>query len=131
MTTKNYLSEKTSVLGEARGAEQSSDQGLQNDIDFLSDFSRYQDVSRIDFAGRLALNKNGEGIYNFGKHKGKTIKEVSESEPGYYGWMMDADFPLYTKKCLKKEMEKIKLERRKQKGQNYEAKISALKNKFK
>lgn len=106
-------------------------QDLQNDVHFLSEFSRYQNVSRIDFAGRLALDKNGNGIYNFGKHKGKTIKEVSELEPGYYGWMMDADFPLYTKQCLKKEMEKIKKERRKQKNQSYDAKINALKNKFK
>ena len=104
---------------------------LQNDIHFLSDFSRYQNVSRIDFAGRLALDKNGKGIYNFGKHKGKTIKEVSELEPGYYGWMMDADFPLYTKQCLKKEMEKIKAQRREQKSHNYDAKINALKKKFK
>ena len=106
-------------------------QELQNDVNFLSEFSRYQNVSRIDFAGRLALDKNGNGIYNFGKHKGKTIKEVSELEPGYYGWMMDADFPLYTKQCLKKEMEQIKKERRKQENQSFDAKINALKNKFK
>ena len=104
---------------------------LQNNVSFLSEFSRYQAVSRIDFAGRLALDEEGNAIYNFGKHKGKTIKAVSELEPGYYGWMMDADFPLYTKQCLRNEMEKIKRERRQKESRNYEAKIDALKNKFK
>ena len=56
------------------------------------------------------------------------------SEPGYYGWMLDADFPLYTKQCLKKEMEKIKAERDNHKNiesQNLQDKLEALKNKFK
>jgi hypothetical protein len=56
------------------------------------------------------------------------------SEPGYYGWMLDADFPLYTKQCLKKEMEKIKAERDNLKNiesQNLQDKLEALKNKFK
>ena len=42
--------------------------------------------------------------------KGKTIKEVARIEPGYYGWMLDANFPLYTKQVLRKEMEVIKSE---------------------
>lgn len=110
---------------------------IQSDVDFLADFSRYGDITRLDFAGRLAYNKNGEAIYNFGKHKGKTIKAVAESEPGYYGWMIDADFPLYTKQCLKKEMAKIKKEREAAKevdkakeAQRMQSKLDALKNKF-
>ncbi len=110
---------------------------VESDMNFLDEFSRYGDVQRVDFAGRLAYNKKGEVVYNFGKHKGKTIKDVAKSEPGYYGWMIDADFPLYTKQCLKKEMEKIKAEREAQKEQRkvneaeqYQAKLDALKNKF-
>ena len=66
------------------------------------------------------------------------IKEVSKTEPGYYGWMLDADFPLYTKQCLRNEMEKIKAERaeqreeRKQKEEEkFQDKLEQLKNKFK
>jgi DNA polymerase-3 subunit epsilon len=83
---------------------------LEKNIDFLSDFSKAGNYNLLDFAGRLAINENGEAVYNFGKNKGKTIKEISISEPGYYGWMLNADFPLYTKQCLKVEMEKIKKE---------------------
>lgn len=111
---------------------------IQSNMEFLANFSRYGDVTRLDFAGRLAYNKNGEAVYNFGKHKGKTIKAVANSEPGYYGWMMDADFPLYTKQCLKKEMDNIKAEReanRERKKANeekqFQSKLDALKNKFK
>jgi DNA polymerase-3 subunit epsilon len=57
------------------------------------------------------------------------------SEPGYYGWMLDADFPLYTKKCLRVEMDKIKTEREEAKKEDdhtdLNAKLEALKNKFK
>lgn len=111
---------------------------LESGMDFLANFSRYGDVTRLDFAGRLAYNKKGEAIYNFGKHRGKTIKAIADSEPGYYGWMIDADFPRYTKQCLKNEMAKIKAEREAAKevnkvkeAQQMESKLDALKNKFK
>ena len=105
---------------------------LKSDVDFLSDFSVFGDVVRLDFAGRLAYNKNKEVIYNFGKHSGKTVEEVMKIEPGYYGWMIDADFPLYTKACLKKEMERLKSAKEdNSKNQSMEDKLNALKNKFK
>lgn len=111
---------------------------LENNMDFLANFSRYGDMDRLDFAGRLAYNKEGEAIYNFGKHKGKTIKAVADQEPGYYGWMIDADFPLYTKQCLKKEMAKIKTEReaakieeKEKSAEQFQSKLDELKNKFK
>lgn len=104
---------------------------LESDVEFLDKFSRYAGTSRADFAGRLAYNKNHEMIYNFGKHKDKTIREVMEIEPGYYGWMLNADFPLYTKKCLKQEMEKIKAENNRQNDDDLNEKLNALKNKFK
>ncbi|MFT4545944.1 MAG: DNA polymerase-3 subunit epsilon, partial [Bacteroidia bacterium] len=45
-------------------------------------------------------NEKGEAVFNFGKNKGKTIVEVLKKQPGYYSWMMDAQFPSYTKKVL-------------------------------
>lgn len=104
---------------------------LQPNIDFLADFSRNSVHKNIDFAGRLAINENNEAIYNFGKHKGKTIKEISISEPGYYGWMLEADFPRYTKKILLQEMEKIKAEKKEESQQDFNSKLSQLQNKFK
>jgi DNA polymerase-3 subunit epsilon len=105
---------------------------LEDNVDFLANFSKAGNNNLLDFAGRLAINDKGEAIYNFGKHKNKTIREVAKTEPGYYGWMLDADFPLYTKQCLRKEMEKIKLEKDiKSTTESLEDKLAALKNKFK
>jgi DNA polymerase-3 subunit epsilon len=56
----------------------------------------------VDLAGRMLLNEQGEPIFNFGKHKGKTVKSVLASEPAYYQWIMDNDFPLDTKRKLTK-----------------------------
>jgi DNA polymerase-3 subunit epsilon len=66
--------------------------------------------------------------YNFGKHKGKTIERVLKEEPGYYGWMLEADFPLHTKQLLRQEVERLKDT---QLGTNLEDKLELLKNKFK
>ena len=105
---------------------------LQKDVASLADFSRSQANAMVDFAGRLARNDKGNIVYNFGKHKNKTVEEVSILEPGYYGWMLEADFPLHTKDCLRKEMGKIK-ERKKVEvieDLSLEEKLNALKNKF-
>ena len=71
---------------------------LKNDVDFLHEFSGQANL--IDFAGRLMLNEKKEAIFNFGKHKGKTVEFVFAKEPGYYQWMMDSDFSLNTKREL-------------------------------
>jgi len=71
---------------------------LENDMAFLSDFSS---TSRnVDFAGRIVFNDKDEEVFNFGKHKGKKVEDVLKNEPSYYSWMMNGDFPLYTKKVL-------------------------------
>ena len=36
----------------------------------------------------------------FGKYKGRSVAEVFRLEPSYYAWMMNGDFPLYTKKVI-------------------------------
>ncbi len=71
---------------------------LTNDIEELSKISYHR--KSADLAGRIVYNSKGEEIFNFGKHKGKTVEEVLEKEPSYFAWMLNADFPLYTKKIL-------------------------------
>lgn len=71
---------------------------LNGDPKFLSEFS--QMTKNVDLLGRIVYNKDGVEVFNFGKHKGKPVLEILEKEPGYYSWMMNGDFPLYTKKVL-------------------------------
>lgn len=121
----------TKVTWEVLKAQLNKYENLDKEIEKLADFSRAGNLDIHDFAGRLAINDKKEVVYNFGKHKGKTIEQVDQEEPGYYGWMMQADFPLYTKKCLKKEMDRIKANRNKKvESSSIEDKLSALKKKF-
>jgi DNA polymerase-3 subunit epsilon len=71
---------------------------LENDVEKLADFSSFN--SNVDFAGRIILDENGVEVFNFGKHKGKSVEFVFNEEPAYYSWMMNGEFPLYTKKVL-------------------------------
>jgi DNA polymerase-3 subunit epsilon len=71
---------------------------LENDIDWLSKFTAQ--TNNVDFAGRIVYNEKGEEIFNFGKYKGKLVTEVFMKDIGYYGWMMNSDFSLHTKKML-------------------------------
>lgn len=71
---------------------------LKNDVDALAKFSYHN--KNADFAGRIIFNKAGEEVFNFGKYKGRTVKEVLKRDKGYFSWMLNADFPLYTKKIL-------------------------------
>ena len=73
---------------------------LQNDIQFLADYSKMS--NNIDFAGRFVYDENGTELVNFGKYKGRTVKEVLQKDPGYYGWIMQSDFTMNTKQVLTK-----------------------------
>jgi len=71
---------------------------LKNDVAFLSEFSSFN--RNVDLAGRIVYNDKDEEVFNFGKYRGVKVTDVLEKDPGYYGWMMNGDFPLYTKKVL-------------------------------
>ena len=71
---------------------------LQNDVDYLSVFSTQN--RSVDLAGRIIYNDKDIEVFNFGKYKGEPVEEVLKKDPGYFGWILKGDFPLYTKKVL-------------------------------
>ena len=71
---------------------------LQNDVDYLAAFSTQN--KNVDLAGRFVYNEKNEVVFNFGKYKGKPVEEVLQHDTGYYGWIMNGDFPLNTKQVL-------------------------------
>ena len=71
---------------------------VKNDMSVLSTLTAR--TRNVDLAGRIVYNEKNIEVFNFGKHKDKSVKEVFEKEPSYYNWMMQGDFPLYTKKVL-------------------------------
>lgn len=81
---------------------------FSNDIIMLSQFS--SDNRSVDFSGQILLNDQDEEVFNFGKHKGKLVRDIFKEEPAYYDWMMKSDFPLYTKKLITRILNEVKFE---------------------
>ncbi|WP_314714259.1 exonuclease domain-containing protein [Segatella salivae] len=94
--------------------QEEDDRILPNDMDFLAEFSKQND--NVDFAGRMIwapitdkegkplTDKDGkpqlQEVFNFGKYKDYPVAEVLKKDPGYYSWMLGADFPNNTKQVL-------------------------------
>ena len=70
---------------------------LQAEVAPLAEFTKEDDY--VDFARRMVI-QNGVELFNFGKYKGRPVRDVLKIEPQYYDWMMKADFPLNTKQKL-------------------------------
>ena len=83
---------------------------LKNDMTFLANFSTMQ--RHVDYAGRLIFGDNDEPVISFGKHKGKTAREVYFSEPSYFAWIDNGDFTLDTKRQFANLKAQFEAERR-------------------
>lgn len=84
--------ELTDLRGEKLGT-------ISNDMDNIHSITNSK---MVDLAGRMIFDKNGDEVFNFGKHKGKLVADVLKSEPSFYDWLMKGDFPLDTKRKLTK-----------------------------
>ncbi len=72
---------------------------IKNDVATLHHLTN---TNMIDFAGRIVYNEQNVPVFNFGKHKGKSVAEILKLEPSYYNWMIQGNFPLDTKRKLTK-----------------------------
>ena len=98
----------------APGVQEEPDRVLENDMDYLAEFSKQND--NVDFAGRIVwkpvigadgkpvLDADGKEqkveVFNFGKYKGHPVADVLRTDIGYYSWMMGGDFTFNTKQVL-------------------------------
>lgn len=71
---------------------------LPNTVEDLAAYTTFHRYA--DFAGRIGYDKDGEEIFNFGRYKGQRVEDVFRKDTGYYGWMMQGDFPQYTKNVV-------------------------------
>lgn len=81
-------------------------QDLPDEVDALSEFASQN--RNVDLAGRLIYDDQHREVINFGKYKGKLAAEVLRNDRGYYGWIMNGDFPQNTKNAFTRIMLKIK-----------------------
>ena len=96
---------------------------LKNNVDFLANFAGRPKT--VDYAGRLLFGKDGEAIISFGKHKGKTAREVYRNEPSYFAWIQNGEFTLDTKRqfeILRQQFEAEKKEAARQSRKPLEGK---------
>ncbi|MCO6496738.1 MAG: 3'-5' exonuclease [Chitinophagaceae bacterium] len=71
---------------------------LGNNVDSILDFIGEEKI--VDFARRIVYDEKGNEVFNFGKHKGRKVKDVLNTERQYYDWMMKGEFPLHTKQKM-------------------------------
>jgi len=90
--------------------KESSPEGLQNNVDWLAQYSTGA-RKVLDFAGRIILSSDDVPIVSFGKHKGKTVREVWESDPSYFRWIEDGEFTLDTKRQFARLAEEYQAEK--------------------
>ena len=96
---------------------------LKNNVDFLANFAGRPKT--VDYAGRLLFGKDGAAIISFGKHKGKTAREVYRTEPSYFAWIQNGEFTLDTKRqfeILRQQFEAEKKEAARQSRKPLEGK---------
>lgn len=73
---------------------------LPDTAEGLADYTSFNKYA--DFAGRIVYDNDGAEVFNFGKYKGQRLSDVLQKDYGYYGWLMQGDFPQYTKKIFTK-----------------------------
>ena len=98
LTEAHSASADTMATYEVLKAQLDKYQDLENDVNFLSQYSSF--TKNVDFAGRFVYDDKDHIVINFGKYKGRLLKEVLATDPSYYSWMMNGDFTLDTKKVL-------------------------------
>lgn len=108
-TMENAHSAEADILATIEVLEAQIDkyEELTNEVEQLQEFVADGEAC-VDFARSMVM-KDGHIIFNFGKHKNKKVEDVFTKEPGYYDWMMGADFSLHTKQKISEILNNMKL----------------------
>lgn len=109
-TLENAHSAEADTLATIEVLESQLDRydNLVNDVRELHSFTGGEQC--VDYARRLVM-KDGHPVFNFGKHKGRKVEDIFNTEPQYYDWMMQADFPLHTKQKISEILNRMKLQK--------------------
>lgn len=78
---------------------------MKNEMDFLHEMCKDGDF--VDLGRRMYFD-NGIEVFNFGKHKGKTVIEVNKLEPGYFDWILKSEFTIDFKEKIRNIKERVK-----------------------
>ena len=81
---------------------------IENDVNFLAEFSQ-RGGKFADMAGFIRYNEDGKEVLSFGKYRGVTLEQIWDDNPGYFSWINQAYFPLYTKNVMRNFATQMKL----------------------
>jgi DNA polymerase-3 subunit epsilon len=109
LTNAHSAKADTTATYEVLLAQLDKYQELENDVNFLAEYSERGGKS-ADMAGFIRFNKKGEEVLSFGKYRDITLEQIWKDNPGYFSWINQADFPLYTKNVMSNFAAKMKLQ---------------------
>jgi DNA polymerase-3 subunit epsilon len=72
---------------------------IKDDVGSIANFTGIPE--RVDFAGKLRYNEQGEPVFAFGKHMGIPVAQVAMQDKGYIDWVLKGEFPRDTKEKLR------------------------------
>lgn len=79
------------------------------EVKALSEYSSQN--KNVDIMGRMIYDDKGREVINFGKYKGKLVEEVYTTDPGYYSWIMNGDFPRNTKNAFNRVWMRMRMKK--------------------
>lgn len=80
-----------------------------NDVAALSRFTA--NGNWADLSGHIGYDAQRREVFNFGKYKGRTLRDIFTIEPSYYDWMIKADFPHSTKQVVQRVYQALQQEK--------------------
>ncbi|MEA4861716.1 MAG: exonuclease domain-containing protein [Victivallaceae bacterium] len=66
---------------------------IPRDLDLLHEFCDNRDPDAIDANRRFKFDGAGVPVVNFGRYKGRPLREIAADEPGFLKWVVKGDFP--------------------------------------
>jgi DNA polymerase-3 subunit epsilon len=72
---------------------------LPNTVGELARWTRAARPGAVDPDGKFVW-RNGEAVFAFGKHQGKSLRTVAQSAPDYLRWITSSDFPPEAKELV-------------------------------
>ena len=82
-----------------------ADSPVQPDVAALHRFT--QRPGQLDATNRLRADEAGEVVFNFGKYRGRRVREVFRKEPSYFHWIQNRDFSIQVKRITREVFEAL------------------------
>ncbi|MBR1608724.1 MAG: 3'-5' exonuclease, partial [Kiritimatiellae bacterium] len=79
---------------------------LPTDPDEFDKYLNGRDPSFVDREGRFRRGDDGEVVVNFGRKKGRRVRDLAVEEPSYLAWILHGDFPPEVRKVARDALQK-------------------------